>query len=353
MIPVVRQLREMNHNVFIGSGEVHFSLFQSELPGLTYINFPGFRPGYSRFFPQYLSLLFKTPFLFYHIIQEHFRLKRIIQEYSIDIVISDNRFGLWNRNITTVYVTHMPLIPFPKFFRSLEFIGILMHRAIIKKYSFCFIPDLPGELNLSGRLSHGLKLPGNVRFAGIFSRFSETGIIRNENSSELKHNTVILSGPEPQRTILRQKLISVLKDRIPSTVLLEGRPDKPTEVTRSGNITCYNHLPASEMKSMITGSECVITRSGYTTIMELISLNCSALLIPTPGQTEQEYLAGYLSEKGWFTTTPQSKIKDGLSLPPGKAVWPEEIVKQSKILMNSALEELFEEQHKKDQSRKS
>ena len=172
MIPLARKLREMNNNIIIGSGEEHLALFRNEVPGLSYIKFTGFKPGYSSFLPQYLTLLLKTPLLLYHIIREHFRLKKIIREHSIDIVISDNRFGLWNRNITTVYITHMPLIPFPKSLRFLEFIGILLHRAVIKKYSLCFIPDLPGELNVSGRLSHRIKLPDNVRFTGILSRFN-------------------------------------------------------------------------------------------------------------------------------------------------------------------------------------
>ena len=348
MIPLARKLREMNNNIFIGSGEKHLSLFRNELPGLSYIQFPGFKPGYSRFLPQYLALLLKTPLLLYHIILEHFRLKRIIRKHAIDIVISDNRFGLWNRKVKTVYVTHMPLIPLPKPLRFLEFFGILLHRAVIKKYSLCFIPDLPGELNVSGRLSHGIKLPDNVRYIGILSRFISMGPYLQENPVKFQHNTVILSGPEPQREIFKQKLVTLLKDKEPMTVMLEGRPDKMREIVRSGNIINYNHLPASEMKEMITGSKSIITRSGYTTIMELVSLNCSALLIPTPGQTEQEYLAEYLSEKEWFSTISQSEIKAGIFLPSNKAVWSGEIIEQSSMLLTEALKELLEKHHKKD-----
>lgn len=338
----------MNNNIFIGSGNEHLSLFRNELPGLTYINFTGFKPRYSRFLPQYLALLIETPRLVFHIIREHFILKRLIREHSIDIVISDNRFGLWNRNITTAYVTHMPLIPLPGPLRFLEIIGILLHRIVIKKYSLCFIPDLPGELNLSGRLSHGIKLPLNVRYIGILSRFFIPGQYQEENKIEFQHNTVILSGPEPQRNILKQKLSGLLKTVSPPTVILEGRPDKLRELGKSGNIYFYTHLPASEMKEMITGSQSIISRSGYTTIMELVSLNCSALLIPTPGQTEQEYLSGYLSEKKWFSTISQGEIKEGIALPVNKALWSGEIIEQSKILLSEALKELLEIHHKKN-----
>lgn len=347
MIPIAKRLQELKNNVIIGSGEEHLELFRIESPGLTYINFPGFKPGYSRFMPSYAALLLKIPLLFYHIILEHARLKKIIKRYDIDIVISDNRFGLWNRKIKTVYVTHMPLIPFPPAFRFMEPIGILMHRFIIKKYSFCFIPDLPGQINLTGRLAHGINLPENARYIGILSRFTPGEEFAGNITEIFRHNTVILSGPEPQRQILKQKLTGILKDGDLPTVILGGKPGKHSEVTRSGNIYYYNHLPAKEMRAMLLSAESIITRSGYTTIMELLSLNCKALLIPTPGQTEQEYLAEYLSGKGWFATISQDEIKKGIALPSLKSLWPGDIIEESKILLYETLKELIEKDHKK------
>jgi hypothetical protein len=346
MIPLARKLRDMNNNVFVGSGEEHLSLLRNELPGVTFIEFPGFRPGYSRCLPQYFALLLRAPQLIFHAVREHFILKRIIPEYDIDIVFSDNRFGLWNSDITTVYITHMPLIPFPRAARFLEIAGILLHRAIIKKYTFCYIPDLPGELNVSGRLSHGVKLPGNARFIGILSRFTTSGSYEDKKLPEFQHNTVILSGPEPQRGILKKKLVDLLKEEEFITVMFGGNPGKSDEIVRDGNIVFYNHLPESEMREIIETSKNIITRSGYTTIMELISLNSSALLIPTPGQTEQEYLAVYLSEKGWFSTIPQIKIKGATSVSQIRGIWTDEITRQSEVLLTKALEELFKNHHK-------
>jgi hypothetical protein len=283
----------------------------------------------------------------YHIILEHFRLKRIIRELAVDIVISDNRFGLWSNKITCVYVTHMPLIPFPNLLKFLEPLGVIMHRIIIKKYSLCFVPDLPGELNLSGRLSHGIRLPDNLRYIGILSRFTYSDQSIIDNTLEFRHNTVILSGPEPQREILKQKLVAILQDKEPMTIMLEGKPWKTERIERTGNISFYNHLPAWRMKPIIAGAENIITRSGYTTIMELVSLNCTAILIPTPGQTEQEYLAEYLSGMGWFCTVSQNELKAGISFIRDKPVWPDGITGQSAILLASALDELLEKQHKK------
>jgi hypothetical protein len=230
----------------------------------------------------------------------------------------------------------------------MEFTGILLHRAVITKYSLCFIPDLPGDVNVSGRLSHGVRLPDNARFIGILSRFISSEEQRERKLFDFRHNTIILSGPEPQRTMLRQKLVNILENNEPPVVILEGRPDKIQNFSRSGNILFYNHLPAADMKEMVTGSESIISRSGYTTIMELISMNCSALLIPTPGQTEQEYLAGYLAEKGWFYTISQSEIKEGIILHSKQAKWGSDIISQSRILLAEALRELLEENHKND-----
>ena len=346
MIPLARKLSEMNYNVIIGSGDEHLALFRKELPGLSYISFPGFKPTYSRLLPQYLSLIFKIPALLYHIAAEHRRLKRILLEHSVDIIISDNRFGLWNKKVTSVYITHMPLVPFPRSFKFLEPIGVLLHRQIIKKYTLCFIPDLPDDVNLSGRLSHNIKLPGNVRYIGILSRFTDSDKNITDNNSKFKHNTVILSGPQPQREILKQNLIALFKDKEPITVMFEGKPGNEGEISSYGNIAFYNHLPSVPMREMIESSDLIITRAGYTTLMELVSLNLTALIIPTPGQTEQEYLAEYLSEKGWFRTITQNEIKDGILITPGKAVVHNEINRQSSILLTKALEELLEKYHK-------
>ena len=269
-----------------------------------------------------------------------YRLKGIIKNNKIDIVISDNRFGLWNRKIKSVYVTHQLVIPLPENLKFFEWIGVLFHRFFIRKYSFCFIPDLPGDLNLSGRLTHNVRLPENTRFIGILSRFADMPHTQ-ERKARFPHNTVILSGPEPQRGILRQKLIEILKHREPPTVILEGKPGISAETSGSENIISYNHLPSDEMQDMITGSTSIVTRPGYTTVMELISLNCSALLIPTPGQTEQEYLAKYLSAKGWFNAVSQSRLNAEATLPSGKVLWTSEIIDESRELLEKALDELL------------
>jgi UDP:flavonoid glycosyltransferase YjiC (YdhE family) len=345
MIPLAKKLMDRNCRIFIGAGQKHLALFRAELKGITFIDFPGFNPQYSKYLPQYLAMLFRTPSLFFHIIREHSRLRQVIDEHKIDIVISDNRLGLWNRSITSVYVTHLPRIPFPGPLKIFEQAGILFHRWVIAKYNHCLIPDLPGNINLSGDLSHNLRLPANVRYTGIISRFETTD--HNTGNFNFPHNTIILSGPEPQRSIFRRKILQALKDSEITTVVLEGRPDKDLSGRKDGNFLFFPHLPASEMKELLITSKFIVSRSGYTTIMDLVCLNRSALLVPTPGQTEQEYLAEYLAGKGWFITVTQKNITSNLQLSDRPPNFPDSIIKESSILLGHFLDELLEEKKEK------
>ena len=342
MIPIAAELMERGHKVLFASGNEHLNLIKSELPTCELIVFPGFNPRYSRRLPQSVWLLFKIPSLIYHIIYEHFTLKKIIKEHSIDLIISDNRFGLWNSEITSVYVTHMPRIPFPKAFRFMEPVGIFIHRQIIKRYDRLFIPDLPEEPSLSGRLSHGLKLPDNTRYIGILSRFSADG--NTAKHTDKTHNLIILSGPEPQKEMLKQKLINIFKNKPLTTIILGGNPAADTKRESLNNLIFYNHLPTREMLDVIIKSKSIITRSGYSTIMDLVAIGCNALLIPTHGQPEQEYLAEHLGKQGLFHSTEQRKLDAQTHIPDSIITNTKHIANKSAFLLKSALDEVLDEQ---------
>jgi UDP:flavonoid glycosyltransferase YjiC (YdhE family) len=345
MVPLAEELINLGHNVIIGSGPAHLEFFKKELPHIKYIRFPGFSIRYSSWLPQYLVILFNSPLFIYHIIKEHRQLKKIITAHKIDIVISDSRPGLWNRSVKTVFVTHMIRVPMPRWGAFIEKTGLFSSKWIIRKFSLCFIPDLEGDNNLSGKLSHSVKLPANARYIGILSRFSATegAPPSGENSCFC---TVILSGPEPQRSIFKQKMEAILRFKGEKSLILEGKPGQLTEKRTEGNITYLSHLPMAEMRDFICSSRFVASRSGYTTLMELASLGKTALIIPTPGQTEQEYLADYLSSKGWFSTILQKELHGDPFQPERKSGIPENILAESKKLLESALNELLKEDHK-------
>jgi hypothetical protein len=222
----------------------------------------------------------------------------------------------------------------------------------MKRYTFCYIPDLEGEVNFSGKLSHGLELPGNVRYTGILSRFSVLRDTPADSGTE-PYYTVILSGPEPQRGILKNKLTGILGLTGKTAVFLEGAPGKEEKILTEGNITTISHLPAERMAALLKSSKVIITRSGYSTLMELVSLGRNAILIPTPGQGEQEYLAEYMASTGWFSVCSQDKLHEITGMTEPAAKLPEKVIAESDRLLESALNELLKQDHKKVQAGKT
>ena len=128
---------------------------------------------------------------------------------------------------------------------------------------------------------------------------------------------VILSGPEPQRTILEKRLIIELEDYSEKVVFIKGKVEAEQKVEHIGNITFYNFMQSEQLEHTFNESEIVLCRSGYTTVMDLAKLEKKAFFIPTPGQFEQEYLAKKYKKEGLVPTSKQDKFKleDLLAVP--------------------------------------
>ena len=109
---------------------------------------------------------------------------------------------------------------------------------------------------------------------------------------------VILSGPEPQRSILEVTLISELEKTDMTVLIIRGKPDDGLNPVPIGKIVFNNHLSAESIRSHLLKSKYIICRSGYSSLMDLAAVGRSAIIIPTPGQTEQEYLAEYHHQMG-------------------------------------------------------
>jgi uncharacterized protein (TIGR00661 family) len=297
-IPIINELLHQHCEIFIAAEGATYSLLKNEFPILTFLPLIGYRMKYSRnknFLP--IKIFAQVPKMIFTIYKEHQWLKKIIKEYKIDAVISDNRFGLYNPNIYSVYITHQLLIKTNSFFT--EKIAQQIHYSFIKKYDECWVPDF--ETNgLAGELSHPKKLPVIIKYLGALSRFEEKEKLK-------KYDLLIsISGPEPQRTIFEEKLLNDLKFYTGKVLFVRGLPEKHESIkSENVSVEIKNHLDASELNEAILQSDMAVSRCGYTTIMDLVKLKKKAILIPTPGQTEQEYLATYLMEKKMFYTISQ------------------------------------------------
>lgn len=311
-IPIIYTLISLNINVIVAVEGPVKNLLQKEFPDVVFTVLKGYKISYSkrkRWF--YFSLLLQFPKILWRIYQENKWLKKIIAIHNIDAVISDNRFGLYTAKLPCIYITHQLKIKTGNYIS--EWIAQKIHYYFINKYTACWVPDNAGSGNLAGALSHPEKLPAiPVQYIGPLSRFEK---IVTEKKYDL---LLLLSGPEPQRTILQELLIKELKDYRGNVLIVKGLPGNSEEelaLNNTNKIAIVNHLPATALNEAIQQSVMIISRSGYTTVMDLSTLQQKAILIPTPGQTEQEYLAGYLMHQKFFFCTAQKNfsLKEALT----------------------------------------
>lgn len=303
-IPIIKDLLTKDCEVIIAAEGPLLALLSAEFPSLLFLPLKGYRIRYSRskaWLP--FKIMLQLPRILRMVGFENRWLKNTVLEHEIDAVISDNRPGMYHREIPSVYITHQLLIKAEN--SLLEKWMQQIHYRYINRFSICWVPDMKEDKNpagLAGSLSHPEKPPGvPVHYIGPLSRFSKIDGMPKEYDL-----AILLSGPEPQRTIFEELLLKQLAGYKGKVILIRGLPGETRNVTTSNTaIQPFNHLPASELSSIIQRSALVICRSGYTTIMDLAALQQKAVLVPTPGQTEQEYLAAYLSEKKYFYSLPQ------------------------------------------------
>lgn len=228
----------------------------------------------------------------------------LVRNLKPDIIISDNRYGMSSKKVLSVFVTHQLQIKLPRSIQWLEKVINRINHSFIKTFDLCLVPDTYAEPGLSGSLSHKTSL-SNLHFTGILSRFSDVTLPHNYAPAGMPENfiLVILSGPEPQRSILENILKAQLqKDTV---VWFRGLPGN-SEPSKTGNHIFYDHAPTKVMAWCIKNSEIVICRSGYSSVMDLSVFGKKAVMIPTPGQTEQEYLARHLHDLGYISALPQN-----------------------------------------------
>lgn len=293
-VPIIKALIKNEFKLTIAADEAPYEFLKREFPDLSFIRFKGYAVRYSKSKSQILKMMMLVPSILFWTIKEHLTLKKIIQENNIDIVISDNRYGLWNKNVHSIFISHQLNIKFPKSMKFFEPVFHQISNRLIKMFDACWVPDSKGPDNLSGELSHGKNTLENRIFIGPLSRFeSKTDYSEKQTIDVL----FILSGPEPQRSILERLIYEQTKNKNRSYVLVRGTEEQ------CKNDFCYpifNILNTKELGSLINKANLIVCRSGYSSVMDLVALKKKAVLISTPGQTEQEYLAQYLMTKGFF-----------------------------------------------------
>jgi hypothetical protein len=304
-IPLIRALRR-NHEVVIGAGGLGRRLLSAEFPEAEVFDFPGYRVRYSRHPLLFLPfLLLQAPFLLAGLMAERRRLERIVAERKIDLVISDGRYGCRAAGIPSILITHQIFIRVPggAVARKLLF---ALNARLLGKFREIWVPDVAAVPNLSGELGHGRHGLEHLVHIGPLSRFpSPETAVPGPAALEIRGGKPLIvaatSGPEPQRTLFEAALRRELERMEGTRVLVRGLPGGPAfpRSIAEGGFNEFDHLDGPALEALFKGAHLVIARSGYTTVMEMAALGIArAVLVPTPGQSEQEYLADHLQSQG-------------------------------------------------------
>lgn len=311
-IPLIRLLLEKGCRVTIAAEAAHEKLLRQEFPTLNFIHLPGYRVRYAK----NLLLLRLAAQLFRiskTIKQEHLWLAKMVEEQQIDWIISDNRYGLWHPTAPSTFITHQLRVQVPVFCKWAEPLVQKKLYEFINRYTVCWVPDLPDEARgLSGALGHPAKKPvPPVLYTGWLSRFKNEPL----KTAIVYKCLIVLSGPEPQRTILENKLLRQLADTKDKVLLVRGLPGVASSLPLPPNVVVHPHLPSAEMMQAFLQSEYIISRCGYSTLMDAFTLQKKCVFIPTPGQTEQEYLGDRLQRQQMALVYPQASfhLQDSLA----------------------------------------
>lgn len=251
------------------------------------------------------NILWQLPKILRAIWLEHFALRRLVKQHNIDGILSDNRFGCFSSEKRSVFLTHQVNIQVP--FSLGRKLANFFNHLFIHRFDECWVPDVAASQNLSGALSHPVKpfLEKKVKYIGALSQL-KTGRTPGHRYTAI----AVLSGPEPQRTKLENALIEQAGQLHGDFLIVQGRPERKsaTPVFTPKNTEVVSSLTGEALQAAILESEVFIGRSGYSTVMDLARLGKPALLIPTPGQTEQEYLAAKFLRENVFFTQKQNEL---------------------------------------------
>lgn len=307
-VPIIYKFIEKGANVIIGADKRPLAFLKNEFPSLKVIQFPGFEVRYPEKGSMALRMIYYLPQIIKNIRKERELLDKIISDYDIDMVVSDNRYGLYNRKAKCVFITHQLNIQSSGWLKIFGYFLKCINSHYIRKYDECWVPDFNRGISISGELSKSTGRFGKLFFIGILTRFNKSIIVSCENKNHFDL-LVILSGPEPQRSIFENILLEQLKaNNQLKVVIVRGITDSDEETKISENIKMVSHMPTLKLMQAITDAGIVICRPGYSSIMDLVSFGKKAIFVPTPGQTEQEYLAKYFLKKNIFYAMTQKRF---------------------------------------------
>ena len=384
-VPVVREFLRAGAEVELAVVKANANFFREVFPDLR----QRLAPSYNIVYPKHgynmaLWLLKNSVHLNAVMRYEHHFAEEMVKRHGYDVLFSDNRFAFYSKNALSIYMTHQRRIAFPRAFAAFERIGVMWHANIMRKFDEVWVPDLEIYPGYAGSLSHSGATPGDkpMRFVGTLSRFSEMGNDGNalgdapapvdlerevdlmsvsefmahsanvewdaapekrtsgNHSFEMRANykvVAVVSGVEPARTQLEQQLCEALQQIPGQHMMILGKPSAEQKTWTEGNIEFHTHLATNDFAEAVKRADFVVSRGGYSTVMDMAELGAKCIFVPTPGQFEQIVLAHDLSKAGYAVEIPADELSaETLAIAFEKSVKMPKVEKQN--LLHDAVE---------------
>lgn len=299
-VPIIERLLALDARPIIGADKAPLALLRDAFPQLPHVQVPGVEVRYAKGRSQAWAMATQFPAMLRSVRQEHQQFLQLRRSLQLDGVISDQRFGMHGADLPSVIITHQ-VFPFTPLAQ-----GVLrrINLRSIARFDHCWIPDHAEAPGLAGELSHGRDVPPNARYIGPISRLDAKNAVPPDQHYRV---VCVISGPEPQRTLLEEALMRQLPTVPGKHLLILGKPHAPEDVIIA-NVRRVSHLNGPALTGALLDADLVVSRTGYTTLMDLVHLGLNALLIPTPGQAEQEYLGKLHAGTRRFLAQPQDAL---------------------------------------------
>lgn len=297
-VPIIQALLQEGHKVMIASDGAALHFLQHYFPELSFFELPSYRIQYP-FEHALLNFRRMAPRLLYAALREKKEIKKLVRDHKIEVVISDNRLGCYTKKAHSIYITHQ--LQFAFSLPILNKMAAFLHFAWYRHFDQVWVPDLPPPHNIAAKLSVS-PFGKKVHYIGLLSHLEK-------QEAPMRYRSLsLLSGPEPQRTRLEQLVREQLPQIDGEHLLVQGIPGGAYSLNTENNLSIRPFLAGKELGEAIAASDLIICRSGYSSLMDLVLLQKKAILIPTPGQPEQQYLADQLKAAAYFVVEDQNTL---------------------------------------------
>ena len=347
-VPVIREFLRAGAEVEIAVVKANANFFREVFPELR----QRLAPSYNIVYPKHgynmaLWLLKNSVHLNAVMRYEHHFAEEMVERHGYDVLFSDNRFAFYSKKAYSIYMTHQRRIAFPRAFSAFERIGVMWHANIMRKFDEVWVPDMEQFPGYAGSLSHSGATPGGkpMRFVGPLSRFSENvASVSQDKQAPIPENVdlerdvdlmsvsefmarstsvewnvamepaakykvvAVVSGVEPARTQFELQLRESLLKIPGQHMMILGKPSAEHKTWTEGNIEFHTHLATETFANAVRRADYVVSRGGYSTVMDMAELGAKCIFVPTPGQFEQIVLAHDLSKAGCAVEIPADKL---------------------------------------------